>query len=185
MYLYVENISKQRRRYVNNCLFSIKLCYYFRWYRASVMKKVICAVLILCMVQGRANAEQFVSLKSSKINMRVGPGDEFPISWVFLRAGLPMMLIAEFQQWRKVRYLDNTEGWMHRNMISGKNTAVVTKEGALLYKKDSESCPIAKIEKNVIVKVLEKRDNWIRVDINKIKGWIPRDNLWGIDDDVA
>ena len=70
-----------------------------------MMKKVIWAFLILCMIQGRADAAQFVSLKSSKINMRVGPGDEFPISWVFLRAGLPMMLIAEFQQWRKVRYL--------------------------------------------------------------------------------
>ncbi len=148
------------------------------------MKKVICAVLILCMIQGRVNAAQFVSLKSSKINMRVGPGDEFPISWVFLRAGLPMQLIAEFQQWRKVRYFDNTEGWMHKNMISGRNTAIVTKDNALLYKKDSESCPIARVEKNVIVKVLEKRNNWIKVDINKLKGWIPKDNLWGIGDDT-
>lgn len=148
------------------------------------MKKVVCAFLVLCMIQGRADAAQFVSLKSSKINMRVGPGDEFPISWVFLRAGLPMMLIAEFQQWRKVKYLDNTEGWMHKNMISGRNTAVVIKDKALLYKKDSESCPIARIEKNVIVRVLEKRNNWIKVDINKVKGWIPRENLWGIDDDI-
>lgn len=94
------------------------------------------------------------------------------------------MLIAEFQQWRKVRYLDNTEGWMHKNMISGRNTAVVMKDGVLLYKKDSESCPIARVEKNVIVKVLEKRNNWIKVDVNKLKGWIPKDDLWGIGDDT-
>ena len=149
------------------------------------MKKVICAILMMCAIQERANAEQFVSLKSSKINMRVGPGDELPISWVFLRAGLPMMLIAEFQQWRKVKYLDNTEGWMHQNMISGRNTAIVTKENSLLYKKDSDSCPIARVEKNVIVKVLEKRDNWVKVDANKIKGWIPREDLWGIGDDIG
>ncbi len=148
------------------------------------MKRVICAALILCMIQGRANAAQFVSLKSSKINMRVGPGDEFPISWVFLKAGLPVMLIAEFQQWRKVRYLDNTEGWMHKNMISGRNTAVVTKD-TLLYKRDSKSCPIARDEKNVIVRVLEKQNNWIKVDINKLKGWMSKDDLWGIGDDTV
>ncbi len=152
--------------------------------RPDVMKRFVCAILVLCLSNEVAEAKQFVSLKSSKINMRVGPGDEFPISWVFLRAGLPMMLIAEFQHWRKVRYLDNTEGWMHKNMISGRNTAVVVKDKALLYKKNSESCPIARLEKNVIVRVLEKRDNWIKVDINKVKGWIPREDLWGIDDDI-
>ena len=73
---------------------------------------------------------------------------------------------------------------MHKNMISGRNTAVVVKDNALLYKRDSESHPIAKLEKNVIVRVLEKRDNWIKVDINKVKGWIPRENLWGVDDDI-
>jgi len=155
----------------------------FRVCRSDVMKRFVCAILVLCLSNGTTEAKQFVSLKSSKINMRVGPGDEFPISWVFLRAGLPMMLVAEFQHWRKVKYLDNTEGWMHKNMISGRNTAVVIKDNALLYKRDSESCPIAKLEKDVIVRVLEKRDDWIKVDINKIKGWILKKNLWGISDD--
>lgn len=152
-------------------------------YRPNIMKRFVCAILVLCLSNEVVEAKQFVSLKSSKINMRVGPGDEFPISWVFLRAGLPMMLIAEFQHWRKVRYLDNTEGWMHKNMISGRNTAIVLKDNALLYKRDSESCPIAKLEKDVVVRVLEKRNNWIKVDINKIKGWIFKENLWGVSDD--
>ncbi len=147
------------------------------------MKRLVCAVLIFSVFQGEVSADHFVSLKSSKINMRVGPGDEFPISWVFLRAGLPMMLIAEFHQWRKVKYMDSTEGWMHKNMISGRNTAVVIKDNALLYKRDSESYPIAKLEKNVIVRVLEKRGFWIKVDINKFKGWTKKENLWGVSSD--
>ena len=42
---------------------------------------------------------------------------------------------------------------------------------------------IAKLEKDVIVRILEKRDAWVKVDINKIKGWIPKENLWGVNDD--
>lgn len=145
------------------------------------MKNLVGITVFLSMMIANIEARQFVSLKSSRINMRVGPGDEFPVSWVFLRAGLPMMLIAEFQQWRKLRYLDNTEGWIHQNMISGRNNAIVTSDNALLFKRDSESSPIAKVEKSVIVRVLEVReDNWVKVDINKLKGWMKKENLWGI-----
>ena len=145
------------------------------------MKNLTGIVFLLSIFAAELQARQFVSLKSSKINMRVGPGDEFPISWVFLRAGLPMMLVAEFQQWRKLRYLDNTEGWIHQNMISGKNNAIVNSDNALLFKRDSESFPIAKVEKGVIVRVLEIRENsWIKVDINKLKGWMKKETLWGV-----
>ena len=145
------------------------------------MKNLTGIVFLLSIFTTELQARQFVSLKSSKINMRVGPGDEFPISWVFLRAGLPMMLVAEFQQWRKLRYLDNTEGWIHQNMISGKNNAIVNSDNALLFKRDSESFPIAKVEKGVIVRVLEIRENsWIKVDINKLKGWMKKETLWGV-----
>ncbi len=136
--------------------------------------------LIFC---AKVDAKQFISLKSSKVNMRVGPGDEFPVSWVFVRSGLPLMLMAEFQQWRKVKYLDGTEGWIHQNMLSGRNTAVVTKDVALLFKNNTESRPIARIEKNVLVKVLKVENTWIKVDINKFKGWMKNTDLWGVNEE--
>ena len=72
---------------------------------------------------------------------------------------------------------------MHKNMISGRNTAIVYKDNSLLYKRNSESTPIARIEKNVIVRVMEKRKNWVKVDINKLKGWMKKDCLWGVNDE--
>lgn len=145
------------------------------------MNRLILLGLLTCCAC--LEAKQYVSLKSSKINMRVGPGDEFPVIWEFLRAGLPLQLLAEYQQWRKVRYIDNTEGWIHQNMLSGRNTAMVIANDTLLYKKQSESTPIAKLEKGVIVRVLEIRNDWIKVDVNKIKGWIKKSNLWGVNED--
>jgi SH3-like domain-containing protein len=128
-------------------------------------------------------AATFVSLKSSEINLRVGPGKEYPISWTFMRANLPVMLMAEFNQWRKVKFIDNTEGWVHQNMISNKNTAIVTSEFTILYKNASESQPIAKIKKDVILKVAKKDENWIKVEVNKIKGWVKKQDLWGINEE--
>ncbi|MDR2158096.1 MAG: hypothetical protein LBO02_02135 [Holosporaceae bacterium] len=130
-----------------------------------------------------ASARQFVSLKSSEINLRVGPGKEYPISWTFMKSCLPMMLIAEFNQWRKIKFVDRTEGWVHQNMISRKNTAIVVSEYAILYKYESNSQPIAKIEKNSVVNVLKNGKDLVKIEANKIKGWVKKQDLWGINED--
>jgi SH3-like domain-containing protein len=130
-----------------------------------------------------ASAIGFASLKSTKVNLRVGPGKEYPIIWVFMKSNLPIMLLAEFKEWKKIKFLDETEGWVHQNMISRKNTAIVTAPYAVLYRYESDSQPMAKVEKNAIVKILKKDKDWIKIELNKIKGWMKKQDLWGIDED--
>ena len=166
------------------------------------MKKLFAFTLaFLCFSSASANqTHHFFSLKSSEVNLRVGPGEEYPVIWLLTKAGLPVMLIAEFNNWRKVQLVDGTEGWIHVNIISRKNTAIVksnrpdpsprdknpkNKEEepffAVMYKYNSKSRPIARVEENVVVRVLKKEDEWIKVEVNKIRGWIERKYLWGVE----
>ena len=145
------------------------------------MKHLFCSMFLFFIANITAT-ERYVSLKSSEINMRVGPGIEYPISWVFMASNLPMMLVTEFGQWKKLRFVDNTEGWVHKNMVSYKNTAMIVSNIAVLYKSESKSQPIARIEKNVIVKVLKKDKNWVKVSVYRLKGWIPKEDLWGVNE---
>lgn len=115
--------------------------------------------------------------------MRVGPGKEYPISWTFTRANTPLMLVSEFKEWKKVRFIDKTEGWIHQSMISSKNTAIVTPEYTILYRQDNESHPTAKVEKNVVVRVLKINLDWVKVEVYKIKGWIKKQDLWGVNEE--
>ncbi|MDR2067397.1 MAG: SH3 domain-containing protein [Holosporaceae bacterium] len=131
-----------------------------------------------------AFASQFVSLKSSEVNLRVGPGKEYPVSWVFMRNNLPMLLIAEFEQWRKIKFMDGTEGWVHQNMISRKSTAVVVSENAILYQYATNSQPTARVEKGVVVRILKKENEWVKIEINKIKGWMHSKELWGLEKEL-
>jgi SH3-like domain-containing protein len=68
---------------------------------------------------------RFVSLKAEKVNVRRGPSSEHPVAWVFQRKGLPVEIVAEFENWRRVRDSDGEEGWILQNMLSGKRTAVI------------------------------------------------------------
>jgi SH3-like domain-containing protein len=68
---------------------------------------------------------RFVSLKSGRVNSRVGPGANYSVDWMYMKAGLPMEIIQEFDTWRRVRDADGSEGWISQSLLSGHRTAIV------------------------------------------------------------
>src|SRR5882757_4525160 len=69
---------------------------------------------------------RYVSLKSDKVNVRGGPTKDNDVTWVYTRAGLPVEITAEFENWRRVRDSEGAEGWVYHSLLSGRRTAVIT-----------------------------------------------------------
>src|SRR5215217_1138160 len=69
---------------------------------------------------------RFVSLKSDRVNVRGGPTKDHDVTWVFTRAGLPVEITAEFENWRRIRDWEGSEGWVYHSLLSGRRTGVVT-----------------------------------------------------------
>lgn len=133
---------------------------------------------------------RFVSLKSDEVNLRTGPGKDYPTQWVFRRAGLPVEVIKEFESWRQVRDSEGVTGWVNQALLSGRRTAQVLpwemKAGEApprleLRSDDSErSSATALVEAGVIANVQSCDSRWCYVTIEKFKGYIPQSKLWGI-----
>src|ERR1700688_2993094 len=70
---------------------------------------------------------RFVSLKSDHVNVRGGPNKDHDVAWVYTRPALPVEITAEFENWRRIRDRDGTEGWVYHSLLSGKRTAYVAK----------------------------------------------------------
>src|ERR1700759_2223417 len=68
---------------------------------------------------------RFVSLKSDRVNVRGGPNKDQDVRWIYTRAGMPVEITAEFENWRRIRDSEGAEGWVYHAMLSGKRTAVV------------------------------------------------------------
>src|SRR5262245_41697919 len=51
---------------------------------------------------------RFASLDSSEVNLRAGPGEDYPILIGSQRRGLPVEIIQEFGTWRRIRDRDGT-----------------------------------------------------------------------------
>lgn len=125
---------------------------------------------------------RFASLRTDKVNARVGPGLRYPLEWVFVRAQLPVMIIRDFGAWRLVRDLDGAEGWIHRQMLSGLRTVqILGEETTALYAKASDTSKvIARIEPRVIAQLIKVKDSWVEIKVDSYRGWVQRDQLWGI-----
>ena len=124
---------------------------------------------------------RFVSLKSSKVNMRVGPGREYPLEWVYIRKGLPLKVIAEFDVWRKVIDHEGGTGWVHSQLVSLKRQAIVTDAFIKLRRKpDLSTQAIAIAEKDVVMEIQFCEEKWCKLASEDVKGWAPRDSFWGI-----
>ena len=67
---------------------------------------------------------RFVSLKAKRVNLRVGPGQNYAVAWLYTKAGVPMEVIQEYDNWRRVRDAEGTEGWVYQSLLSGERTAV-------------------------------------------------------------
>lgn len=124
---------------------------------------------------------RFVSLGSDKVNLRVGPGLRYPIAWVYVRRGLPVEVVAEFELYRKIRDTDGTEGWVHRNLLSGRRTVLVTGGLRSLHRRaDAGSPPVALVEAGVQARLLACRGDWCRIEAGGWRGHVQRTWIWGV-----
>lgn len=124
---------------------------------------------------------RFVTLGSDEVNLRTGPGTRYPKSWVFRRAGLPVLITAEHEYWRKVRDIDGAEGWVHRSLLSGRRAGMVVGDIATLRAAPAaNAAPVLRAEAGVIGHLHLCQVAWCEIEIAGRQGWLPRDAIFGV-----
>jgi SH3-like domain-containing protein len=129
---------------------------------------------------------RFVSLKSDKVNVRRGPSTDQAIIWVFARAGLPVEIIAESDNWRRVRDSEGADGWVYHSLLSSRRTVLITpwskdKESVTMHESDSTSSrAVAELQSGVIGNVVECDGKWCELTVDDYEGYVQQDKLWGV-----
>jgi SH3-like domain-containing protein len=128
---------------------------------------------------------RYVSLKSDHVNVRAGPTKDNDVAWVYTRAGLPVEITAEFENWRRVRDSEGAEGWVYHSLLSGRRTAVVTMKNkddlaAIYDRADQGSAVAARLQAGVVATVKKCMAGWCHINGNGFDGWIEQERLWGV-----
>jgi SH3-like domain-containing protein len=128
---------------------------------------------------------RFVSLKPDRVNVRGGPTRDHEVAFVYTRAGLPVEITAESDNWRRIRDWEGSEGWVYHSLLSGRRTAVVNpkdkSELVPLYDKDDgEGAVMARLQAGVLAAVRRCTGSWCRIAGAGFDGWVVQEQLWGV-----
>jgi SH3-like domain-containing protein len=163
---------------------------------------VLLAVYVLCSpaVTYAADSQsglplpRFVTTKSTPINVRVGPGTKYDVAWIYVKAGLPVEIVQEFDTWRKIRDLDGQEGWVHQNLLQGTRSGYVapwlSDEQLALHANSSEDSGVrAWLAPGFQVEIVECDGTWCVVNAvdhppegrsATYSGYLKQGDLWGV-----
>jgi SH3-like domain-containing protein len=126
---------------------------------------------------------RFAAFKTDETNMRKGPGQRYPIEWVYKRHDLPVEVEREYDVWRYVRDPDGVEGWVHQVTLSDRRTFLVRDKDATLRSDPKETASaIATLKVGVIGRLREcdQGSQWCQVQAGGYRGYLRRDQMWGL-----
>jgi SH3-like domain-containing protein len=128
---------------------------------------------------------RFVSLRNEKVHVRGGPTRDHEIKWIFTRAGLPIEITAEFDNWRRIRDSEGAEGWVHHTQLSGRRTALIApsakeKVFPLYARSGGDGSVVAQLQSGVLADVKGCDGKWCRIAGRGFDGFIEQVSLWGV-----
>tara|TARA_B100001057_G_C22595031_1_gene850511 strand:+ start:92 stop:550 length:459 start_codon:yes stop_codon:yes gene_type:complete len=148
-----------------------------------LLKKIIFFFIIIFVIFQYSlvkSEEKFLSLKKDKVNVRYGPGFDYPVKYIYKKKNLPIKQIDQKENFRRIIDHKKNSGWIHVSQLKKVNSVIPLEDKIIFKKSTIFSKPIAKVKKGRLL-VIDKCDlKWCRVKTENFKGWIDKKQLWGI-----
>ena len=126
-----------------------------------------------------ASEVRFLMLKNDKVNVRYGPGFKYPIKFIYKKRFLPVKVIDNKENFRRIIDHKDNSGWIHVSQLKKVNSLIVSEDTILFSKASKFSKPLAKLEKGKLLIVKKCQENWCKVSDENYLGWINTNNVWG------
>ena len=146
-----------------------------------MLKIIFIFCLIFSSFQNLMAEEYFLTLRNDKVNLRQGPSFEYPVKLFYKKKFLPVVVQDKFDNFRKIRDHENNTGWVHISQLSKKKAALIIDDDQLIFSKPSiYSKPSAILKKGRLCRIHKCKDEWCKISVEKYKGWVKKDILWGL-----
>ena len=143
---------------------------------------VLALVAVAAPAHGQeAKVPYWASIRASEVNMRVGPAEEYQISWVYRRPQLPLKVLRVKDSWRLVQDPDGATGWMNQRFLTRQRTGYVsgTEPADMRQSRDSGAKLLWRIAPGNVGLLGDCDGGWCQFELGKRKGFIEQRRLWG------
>ena len=121
----------------------------------------------------------YLILKNNEVNVRYGPGFDYPIKYVYKKKNLPIKVIDKKENFRRIIDFKKNSGWIHVSQLKKGKFLILLKDQILFSKPTRYSKPILKILKGRLLLVKKCKKKWCKVKTEDYLGWIVINNIWG------
>ena len=145
------------------------------------MPKILIIFLLSILFSKEASSENnyFLMLKNNKVNVRYGPGFDYPIKYIYKKKFLPIKVIDKKENFRRIIDLKNNSGWIHTSQLRKGKSFILLKDQLLFSKPTKYSKPIVKISSGRLLLVKKCQLKWCKIKTEDYIGWIKNENVWG------
>lgn len=128
-----------------------------------------------------ATFPHWASLRASEVNMRVGPGEDYRINWVYHRQHMPVKVLRGMEGWRLVEDPDGARGWMMLRFLSKERDGMIAKGDLVEMHEapDGGSRLLWRLEPGVVGKLGDCAAGWCKFDVNGRAGYVMDARIWG------
>jgi len=125
---------------------------------------------------------RWVSVRAGRVNVRRGPSMDQDVIWTYVRAGVPVEIIAEFDTWRRVRDASGETGWVKAAMLEGRRNVIVTGRvnTAMLAAAKADADVVAYAAPGLQAQLVGCEGEWCEISARGFDGFVTRDRLWGV-----
>jgi len=127
-----------------------------------------------------SSEEYFLTLRNDKVNLRQGPSFKYPIKIFYKKKYLPVLVQDKSDNFRKIRDHENNIGWIHISQLSKKRAGISIDEKLMVFKNPTiYSKPLAVLAKGKLCLISKCEKEWCKIKVNKFRGWVKKESLWG------
>ena len=126
-----------------------------------MLRIFIIPLIIFFFSNSKAEENYFLSLKYNKVNVRYGPGLDYPIKFIYLKKNFPVEIVDEKENFRKILDYKTNGGWVHRSQLKKSKSLIVLKEKILFNNFTKYSKPVAVIKSGRMLIIKKKRKKMV------------------------
>ena len=144
---------------------------------------IISFILVIITFNGvdASKKNKYLTTRYNEVNVRNGPGLNNLILFKILKKGYPLLIIEKFENWYRVVDFNDNKGWISKTQLSNDSYVIIVKPEKVLKFPNHNSKILALAKMNFILELEKCKKKWCKVKSNKIKGWVPKQSLWGVD----
>ena len=139
---------------------------------------ILCIIFFFINILFSNENNYYLILKNNKVNVRYGPGFDYPIKYVYKKKNLPVKVIDKKENFKKIIDFKKNSGWIHASQLKKGKSFILLKDQIVFTKPTKHSKPLFKIAKGRLLLVKKCKKNWCLIKTENYTGWIKSENVW-------